>query len=143
MFTISLCLHAQQKKDVWECGELNTQAEMNQCAIQSYQRADSVLTNKKVELLAVLDSLIKAQEQKVTSIADEYELAHLKSLQMQQKEVAAIHTSFENMRKAVKSFIAEQYEGGSMQPLVTYGYALELTEGQISLLSKLNNELRQ
>lgn len=88
----------QKRKKTGPCVNPQTQYEMNQCARKAFEAADAALNQVYQRLLAMLDDNEKAQ-------LKEAEAAWLK------------------YRDSNCGFVADQYKGGSMQPMI-YGYCL-------------------
>lgn len=89
-----------------------TQAEMNQTAIKDYKVSDAKMTATYKKVLATMDSngkqlLIAAQRAWI-----KYKEAHCAS-------------------------VANEYEGGSMKPLILYSCLKEITDARIEQLKSL------
>jgi uncharacterized protein YecT (DUF1311 family) len=80
------------------CSDANTQAEMNICAGKEYKSADAALNRVYQQLLAKLEPAEKTQ---------------LKEAQ----------TAWIKYRDANCDFVADQYKGGSIRPMI-YGLCL-------------------
>jgi uncharacterized protein YecT (DUF1311 family) len=80
------------------CSDANTQAEMNLCAGKEYKTADATLNRVYQQLVAMLEPEEKAQ---------------LKEAQ----------TAWIKYRDANCDFVADQYKGGSIRPMI-YGLCL-------------------
>ena len=87
-----------QHKKPDPCANAQTQAEMNDCAGRAYKVADATLNQVYGKLIAMLDSEEKAQ---------------LKDAQ----------NAWLKYRDANCEFVADQYKGGSMRPMIQ-GYCL-------------------
>ena len=87
-----------QKKKTGPCTDPQTQFEMNQCAGKAYKAAD-------LELNQVY--------QRLASRLDDDEKAQLKEAQ----------TAWLKYRDSNCEFVADQFKGGSMRPMI-YGYCL-------------------
>ena len=75
------------------CSDANTQAEMNICAGKEYKTAD--------------DALNRVYQQLVTKLGTE-EKAHLKD----------VETAWIKYRDSDCEFVADQYKGGSIRPMI-------------------------
>jgi uncharacterized protein YecT (DUF1311 family) len=75
------------------CSDANTQAEMNICAGKEYKTADGTLNRVYQQLVAMLDAEEKTQ---------------LKNAQ----------TAWIKYRDAHCDFVADQYKGGSIRPMI-------------------------
>lgn len=88
----------QKRKKTGACADPQSQSEMNQCAAQEYKAADAVLNQVYQRLVAKLDENERAQL----------------------KEVEAAWLKY---RDANCEFVADQFKGGTMRPMI-YGYCL-------------------
>jgi len=93
VLSIVFAVFAQDKKKVDPCADPQSQAEMNICARNKYQAADAELNQVYRKLVSILDNEEKAQ---------------LKDAQ----------TAWLKYRDANCSFVADQFKGGSMRPMV-------------------------
>ena len=97
----------QEKKP--PCSDLDTQAEMNICAGKEYKAADASLNRVYQQLVALLEPQEKSQ---------------LKEAQ----------TAWIKYRDTNCEFVADQYKGGSIRPMI-YGLCLaEVTRNRASEL---------
>jgi uncharacterized protein YecT (DUF1311 family) len=88
----------QKRKKTGPCKDPQTQFEMNQCAGNAFKAADAALNQVYKRLAAMLDDNEKAQ---------------LKGAQ----------TAWLTYRDSNCEFVADQFKGGSMRPMI-YGYCL-------------------
>jgi len=103
------CIFGQGKKRVDPCANAQTQAEMTQCAEREYKAADVALNQVYRQLVAMLDDEEKAQ---------------LKEAQ----------TAWLKYRDTNCEFVADQYKGGTMRPMI-FGYCLaEVTSNRTAEL---------
>lgn len=110
VFTILLLLplsgvstKAQKPKKPDPCANPQTQTEMTQCAANAYKAADAVLNKVYQQLVAKLDDEEKAQ---------------LKEAQ----------TAWLKYRDANCDFVADQYKGGTMRPMIYAGCLEDVTK---------------
>lgn len=89
---------AQGTKKTDPCPNAQSQAEMNDCAGRLYKSADSVLNQTYRQLVSMLDNDEKSQ---------------LKEAQ----------TAWLKYRDLNCDFVADQYKGGTMRPMI-YGFCL-------------------
>ena len=82
----------KQKKDE-PCADAQTQAEMTQCAGKAYKAADAELNQVYQKLVALLDDNEKAQ-------------------------LKGVETAWIKYRDANCEFVADQFKGGTMRPMV-------------------------
>lgn len=75
------------------CSDADTQAEMNICAGKEYRTADAALNQTYQKLLAMLDAAEKTQLKEVETVWIKY-------------------------RDANCDFVADQYKGGSIRPMI-------------------------
>jgi uncharacterized protein YecT (DUF1311 family) len=80
------------------CSDANTQAEMNICAGKEYKTADATLNRVYQQLVAMLETEEKAQ-------------------------LREVQTAWIKYRDANCDFVADQYKGGSIRPMI-YGLCL-------------------
>jgi uncharacterized protein YecT (DUF1311 family) len=100
----------QTRKKTGPCTAPQTQFEMNQCAGKAYKAADATLNQVYQRLAAMLDDNEKAQ---------------LKEAQ----------TAWLKYRDSNCEFVADQFKGGSMRPMI-YAYCLA------NVTKKRTSELR-
>lgn len=89
----SASVSGQQKKKPDPCANPQTQFEMNQCAGKDYQAADAALNQVYQKLVAMLDDEQKAQLKEAENAWLKYRDAHC-------------------------DFVADQYKGGSIRPMI-------------------------
>lgn len=106
----STSISAQKPKKTDPCANPQSQAEMNQCAAKDYIAADGVLNQVYQKLVAKLDEEEKAQ---------------LKEAQ----------TAWIKYRDTNCDFVADQFKGGTMRPMI---YAVCLAD----VTKKRTSELR-
>jgi uncharacterized protein YecT (DUF1311 family) len=106
----STSIDAQKPKKTGPCADPQTQTEMTQCAAEAYKAADAVLNQVYKQLVAKLETEEKAQ---------------LKEAQ----------TAWLKYRDTNGDFVADQYKGGTMRPMI-YANCLE------DVTSKRTAELR-
>jgi uncharacterized protein YecT (DUF1311 family) len=75
------------------CADANTQAEMNICAGKEFKTADAALNQTYQKLLAMLEAAEKAQLKEVETVWIKY-------------------------RDTNCEFVADQYKGGSIRPMI-------------------------
>ena len=100
---------AQKQKKPDPCANPQTQTEMTQCAAEAYKAADKVLNQVYQQLVAKLDDEEKAQ---------------LKEAQ----------TAWLKYRDTNCDFVADQYKGGTMRPMIYAGCLAEVTKNRTSEL---------
>lgn len=94
---------AQQRRKADPCANPQTQAEMNICAGKAFEAADAVLNQVYQKLMSMLDDAEKAQ-------LKEAETAWLK------------------YRDTNCEFVADQFKGGSMRPMIYAGCLADMTK---------------
>ena len=100
---------AQKQKKPDPCANPQTQTEMTQCAAEAYKAADKVLNQVYQQLVAKLDDEEKAQ---------------LKEAQ----------TAWLKYRDTNCDFVADQYKGGTMRPMIYAGCLADVTKNRTSEL---------
>lgn len=106
---VSPYAHGQVKKKPDPCAKAETQAEMNICAGKEYKAADLLLNQVYRQLVAMLDDEEKTQ---------------LKEAQ----------TAWLKYRDTNCDFVADQYKGGTIRPMIL-GYCLaEMTRNRTTEL---------
>jgi uncharacterized protein YecT (DUF1311 family) len=100
---------AQKQKKPDPCANPQTQTEMTQCAAEAYKAADKVLNQVYQQLVAKLDDEEKAQ---------------LKEAQ----------TAWLKYRDTNCDFVADQYKGGTMRPMIYAGCLADVTKKRTSEL---------
>ena len=100
---------AQKQKKPDPCANPQTQIEMTQCAADAYKAADKVLNQVYQQLVAKLDDEEKAQ---------------LKEAQ----------TAWLKYRDTNCDFVADQYKGGTMRPMIYAGCLEGVTKKRTSEL---------
>src|SRR6185369_13463031 len=100
---------AQKPKKTDPCANPQTQVEMTQCAAEAYKAADAVLNQVYRQLVAKLDDDEKAQ---------------LKEAQ----------TAWLKYRDTNCDFVADQYKGGTMRPMIYAGCLADVTKNRTSEL---------
>ena len=96
------------------CSDANTQAEMNICAGKEYKAADATLNRVYQQLVGMLEPEEKAQ---------------LKEAQ----------TAWIKYRDTNCDFVADQFKGGTIRPMI---YGLCLAEVTSNRTSELNNQIK-
>jgi uncharacterized protein YecT (DUF1311 family) len=105
----------QKRKRRGPCTNPETQAEMNQCAAQAYKAADAALNRVYQRLAAMLNDNEKAQLKEAQSAWLKY-------------------------RDSNCEFVADQYKGGTMRPMI-YGYCLaDITKKRTG---ELRNQIKE
>ena len=102
-------INAQKPKKIDPCANPQTQTEMTQCAADAYKAADKVLNQVYQNLVAKLDDEEKAQ---------------LKEAQ----------TAWLKYRDTNCDFVADQYKGGTMRPMIYAGCLADVTKNRTSEL---------
>jgi uncharacterized protein YecT (DUF1311 family) len=102
-------INAQKPKKTGPCANPQTQVEMTQCAAEDYKAADKVLNQVYQQLVAKLDDEEKAQ---------------LKEAQ----------TAWLKYRDTNCDFVADQYKGGTMRPMIYAGCLADVTKNRTSEL---------
>jgi uncharacterized protein YecT (DUF1311 family) len=102
-------INAQKPKKPDPCANPQTQTEMTQCAAEAYKAADKVLNQVYQQLVAKLDDEEKAQ---------------LKEAQ----------TAWLKYRDTNCDFVADQYKGGTMRPMIYAGCLADVTKNRTSEL---------
>ncbi len=105
---------AQGTKKSDPCAKAQSQAEMNDCAGKEYQAADAVLNQVYRKLVAMLDDEEKAQ---------------LKEAQ----------TAWLKYRDLNCDFVADQYKGGTIRPMI---HGLCLADVTKNRTSELRNQIK-
>jgi uncharacterized protein YecT (DUF1311 family) len=103
---------AQQKKPD-PCPDAQSQAEMNQCAGKAYKAADAELNQAYQKLVAMLDDEEKTQ---------------LKN----------VETAWLKYRDANCEFVADQFKGGSIRPMI---YAFCLADMTRNRTAEIKNQI--
>ena len=114
LFAATRSINAQKPKKTGPCANPQSQAEMNQCAGEEYKAADAVLNQVYQQFMAKLDDEEKAQ-------LKEAETAWLK------------------YRDANCDFVADQYKGGSMRPMI---HGLCLADVTRNRTTELRNQIK-
>lgn len=99
----SVSTRAQKPKKPDPCAEPQTQVEMNQCAVNAYKAADAELNQVYKQLVAKLDDEEKAQLKEAQNAWIKY-------------------------RDANCDFVADQYKGGTMRPMIYAGCLQDVTK---------------
>jgi len=102
-------ISGQKKRKADPCANPQTQSEMTQCAGKAFQAADAVLNQVYQKLAAKLDGDEKAK---------------LKEAQ----------TAWLKYRDSNCEFVADQYQGGTMQPMIYSGCLADVTRKRTSEL---------
>src|ERR1044072_245433 len=105
---------AQEKKPE-PCPDAQTQFEMNQCAGKAYKAADAELNQVYQKLVAMLDDEEKAQ---------------LKN----------VETTWLKYRDANCEFVADQFKGGSIRPMI---HALCLADMTRNRTAEIKNQITE
>ena len=106
---LAVSTSAQRPKKPDPCANPQTQIEMTQCAAEAYKAADKVLNQVYQNLVAKLDEEEKAQ---------------LKEAQ----------TAWLKYRDTNCDFVADQYKGGTMRPMIYAGCLADVTKKRTSEL---------
>ena len=109
MWLAGISVSAQKQKKPDPCANPQTQTEMTQCAADAYKAADAVLNQVYRQLVAKLDDDEKAQ---------------LKEAQ----------TAWLKYRDTNCDFVADQYKGGTMRPMIYAGCLADVTKNRTSEL---------
>ena len=109
MWLAGISVSAQKQKKPDPCANPQTQTEMTQCAAEAYKAADKVLNQVYQQLVAKLDDEEKAQ---------------LKEAQ----------TAWLKYRDTNCDFVADQYKGGTMRPMIYAGCLADVTKRRTSEL---------
>lgn len=130
---------AAQPKEVWEidCGDMDTQLEMNVCSYESYLLADSVLQLCYHQLQNHIDSTLQYETTLLTDSTDNVQLEIVLQLESQLTYLMQSQADFNKVRNSTIEVINLQFEGGSMSPMVANMYRLEMTVNQIKLLKSI------
>lgn len=99
----------QRQKKTGPCANPQTQFEMNQCAGKEYQAADAVLNQVYQKLVAMLDDEQKAQLKDAQNAWLKYRDAHC-------------------------DFVADQFKGGSMRPMIAAMCLADVTKNRTTEL---------
>jgi uncharacterized protein YecT (DUF1311 family) len=99
----------QRKKKPDPCANPQSQFEMNQCAGKAYQAADAVLNQVYQKLVAMLDDEQKAQLKDAQNAWLKYRDAHC-------------------------DFVADQYKGGSIRPMIAAMCLTDVTKNRTTEL---------
>ena len=91
LFAASICAQPQKKSE--PCPNAQTQAELNDCAGREYKKADAELNQTYQKLVALLEADDKAQLRDVENAWIKY-------------------------RDANCNFVADQYKGGTIRPMI-------------------------
>jgi uncharacterized protein YecT (DUF1311 family) len=94
------------------CDDPQTQFEMNQCAAEEYKEADLLLNKTYKRLMEVLSEDSKTKVRETQRLWLKYRDSHC-------------------------NFASEQYEGGSMQPMIHNGCLTDLTKDRTRELQSL------
>ena len=111
---MSVAAHAQGIAKNEPCADAQSQAEMNICWGKEYKAADATLNQVYRQLLAKLDDEQKAQ---------------LKNAQ----------TAWLKYRDANCEFVADQYKGGSMRPMIAAICLADVTQNRST---ELKNQIK-
>ena len=117
---VFLCLlaspytYGQRTKKSDPCANAQTQAEMNNCAGREYKAADAVLNQVYRQLVSMLDDEEKSQ---------------LKEAQ----------TAWLKYRDSNCEFVADQYKGGTIRPMI---HGLCLAEMTRNRTAELRNQIK-
>ena len=106
---LTVSINAQRPKKTDPCANPQTQIEMTQCAADAFKAADKVLNQVYQNLVAKLDDEEKAQ---------------LKEAQ----------TAWLKYRDTNCDFVADQYKGGTMRPMIYAGCLADVTKKRTSEL---------
>ena len=105
---------AQEQKKDDPCPDAQSQAEMTQCAGKAYKAADAELNQAYQKLVAMLDDEEKAQ-------------------------LKVVETSWIKYRDANCEFVADQFKGGTMRPMV---YAFCLADVTKTRTAELKSQIK-
>lgn len=114
LLVLATSISAQKRKKTGPCANPQTQTEMTQCAGNDYRAADAVLNQVYQKLVAMLDDEEKAQ---------------LKEAQ----------NAWLKYRDRNCEFVADQYKGGTMRPMIQ---AMCLTDVTKTRTSELRTQIK-
>ena len=114
--TVLICssAHAQNKPKPKPCEEAQTQADMNICWGNEYKKADAALNKTYQQLAAMLDDDEKAQ-------------------------LKTAETAWLKYRDTNCEFVADQYKGGSIRPMIA---AICLADVSNNRTTELKNQIK-
>src|ERR1041384_7648352 len=108
LLSVATCPGEQQKKD--PCADAQSQAEMNMCWGKEYKAADAKLNKTYQDLMSKLDESEKVQ---------------LKNAQL----------AWLKYRDANCEFVADQYKGGTMRPMIAAICLADVTDNRTKELT--------
>ena len=109
-----LVVTGQEKKNEDPCPNAQSQAEMTQCAGKQYKAADAELNRVYLKLVAMLDGDERAQ-------------------------LTTAQTAWLKYRDSNCEFVADQFKGGTMRPMV---YAFCLAEVTKNRTTELRTQIK-
>jgi uncharacterized protein YecT (DUF1311 family) len=109
-----LLLFISTSASAWNCGDLNTQSEMNQCAFTEYQKEDKELN--------------KIYNSYRTRLDDD-----------QKRQLKSVQLAWVKFRDLVCEFESSGVKGGSVYPLILQSCLARVTSDRIKELSILAN----
>jgi uncharacterized protein YecT (DUF1311 family) len=104
----------QKKESDDPCPGAQSQAEMNQCAGKAYKAADAELNQVYQKLVAMLD-----EEEKV--------------------QLKTVETAWLKYRDANCEFVADQYKGGSIRPMIHAFCLADMTKNRTT---EIRNQIK-
>ena len=114
LLLVATCAFAQGTKTPTPCADAQTQADMNICWGKEYKAADATLNQVYGQLIRKLDEADKAQLKQVESAWLKY-------------------------RDANCEFVADQYKGGSIRPMIA---AICLADVTNNRTAELKNQIK-
>ncbi|HKP38853.1 MAG TPA: lysozyme inhibitor LprI family protein [Pyrinomonadaceae bacterium] len=106
---VSASVVAQKQKKKEPCDDAQTQLEMNMCAGKAYKEADAELNRVYQKLISLLDDEQKTQ-------------------------LKTVETAWLKYRDANCEFVADQYKGGSMRPMIAGFCLADMTKNRTAEL---------
>lgn len=134
VFFISTFTHAQQSKNKAKptakadpCAEAVSQFEMNECSAAQYKKADARLNRVYGKLVELMEKDLRDAQQQNHEDQQKYERTAIDKLK-------AAETAWIQYRDLHCDFAEQQYEGGSIRPLIWALCMKETTEHRIEEL---------
>ncbi len=143
---VSFPINAQTIEDnfskPWDlhCDTLSTQTEINICACNQSQIADSILEIKYSMLISYADSLIKSESLFVDDSTTYFHSQNLEYLKNQREAIINSRQNFLLMSRNIIDIVDYKQRGGSMNPMIVCYYSLLVTVSQIKILDELLEE---
>ena len=128
----------------WEtgCDSLSSQTQMNVCSAEKSALADSVLRLCYETLINYIDNEYKITMQQVAENPTRIAQGRMEQLKQQKEAIIKSQEYFDAFRRNTVEVVSIQYMGGSMRPMVSNTYKLDLTVNQIKILIDLMAELK-